>query len=669
MTDSNDFSDLLISLFRKSNDQYNVELRFDQVHAQTEHVPKRAIVLFDDPVLQELRQTTLNPEKHGRILRQVLFEKPGLMSAIQQYVAKADQKLRLRIEIDPSAAQLADIRWEMLRNLADTDFLAIDANLPFSRFLTTSDWDDYDLRPPEALHALIAVANPRNLSQIEGYSVSGPVGRFDYRLIEVDVQGEVERARAALAGLDQHNVFLLDGTPGSQGQATYQQIIAQLEKPCDILYLVCHGILLNDRPDQPPKPYLLLEKEDRAADWVNGENLASYIHNLPVQQRPRLVVLASCKSGGQSRVPSAQKSPKATDGNEFNGVPSAMLALGPCLVEAGLPAVVAMQDDIQMETVKQFMPVFFRSLLGKTGGRVDQAMAAARNAIYATHCPDWWVPVLYLRLKDGRIFNSFARELPSGVQTGETGLIEIPDGWFKMGPVPGPDVPNSQSSLHSVFLPAYLISKYPVTCREYARFINAAHRPVPLEMGWDGQNPPKGQEDYPVRGVTWFEALEYCHWLQDMTGKNYCLPSEAQWERSARGQDARLYPWGDEWLPGRCNLGNQNTAAVGAFPEQNETGLCDLVGNVLQWTTTIWGEKRSQPDPVYNDPWKADGRDDLQANRQLRRVVRGSSFSDSPQDCACTTRRSFLPDDRGQPGKRHGFRVVINNQLSWNQRR
>ena len=77
-----------------------------------------------------------------------------------------------------------------------------------------------------------------------------------------------------------------------------------------------------------------------------------------------------------------------------------------------------------------------------------------------------------------------------------------------------------------------------------------------------------------------------------------------------------------------------------------------LVGNVRQWTTTLWGEKRIVPDPKYSYPWKDDGRNDLNASRQVRRVVRGSSMKDDSLMLRCSTRSGQSPDDRGLPGAR-----------------
>jgi formylglycine-generating enzyme required for sulfatase activity len=100
---------------------------------------------------------------------------------------------------------------------------------------------------------------------------------------------------------------------------------------------------------------------------------------------------------------------------------------------------------------------------------------------------------------------------------------------------------------------------------------------------------------------------------------------------------------------------------VDAFPAQNEYGCFDLVGNIRQWTCSLWGEKRSAPDPRYAYPWKDDERNDVNgtASRQVRRVVRGSAAGDDPGNMRCSMRRGNSPDDEGLPGARHGFRVAL----------
>jgi iron(II)-dependent oxidoreductase len=99
---------------------------------------------------------------------------------------------------------------------------------------------------------------------------------------------------------------------------------------------------------------------------------------------------------------------------------------------------------------------------------------------------------------------------------------------------------------------------------------------------------------------------------------------------------------------------------VDAFPAQNEFGCFDLVGNIRQWTCSLWGEKRIAPDPAFAYPWKDDRRNDLNASRQVRRVIRGSSMKDDAALLRCSFRSGQAPDDPGLPGARTGFRVAIN---------
>ena len=327
MAEHIEHSDLLISLEHQSGEKYRVELHFTQSKAQVERTPRRATATFAEPTLTRLRQTALSPVSHGRELRQALFEKPGLDGYVRQCLAKADGMLRLRIEVDPNATELANLRWETLYNLEDTDFLAVDANRPLSRFISSSDWEDYNLRTQANLRALVVVANPQELSQPQGYTVRDPATNFIRDLGQVDVKGEVERAKSALQSLQ--DIRILANFPGSQGQATYDQVTHQLQKGCDILYLVCHGAMLTDEEDQRLKPFLLLEKEDGTADRVNGEDLANYIDNLLAAQCPRLAVLASCQSGGRGKVPTTGKKDGEINEDERSYDGGTLAALGP----------------------------------------------------------------------------------------------------------------------------------------------------------------------------------------------------------------------------------------------------------------------------------------------------------------------------------------------------
>jgi len=243
----------------------------------------------------------------------------------------------------------------------------------------------------------------------------------------------------------------------------------------------------------------------------------------------------------------------------------------------------------------------------------------------------------------------------------EPETIYIPPGPFLMGSPAGPGIPAYETPQREISLPAYRIGKYPVTNAQYEEFISQKGRLVTPSMGWDGQRVPTGLEGHPVSGVTLHEALAYCQWLSEKTGRKYSLPNEAQWEKACRGGNNFRYPWGDELAPERSNQGRSALAAVDAYPPQNDFGCFDLVGNVRQWTCTLWGEKRIAPDPAFAYPWKDDRRNDLNANRQIRRVVRGSSFKDNLTLLRCTARSGQVPEDVGFPEARHGFRVVLLN--------
>ena len=383
-----DYADLMIEVSRQAGNQYWVELNFSQSDGQTEQTPSQGAARFD---FNALRQLALQPEKYGRILKDALFAQPDLRdfyNKCQVSAGSARQSLRLRLLIDRSAVELQNLRWEMLRDLEDVSFIAIDANRPFSRFLHSSDWQRVDLRSKGELKALVVVANPKDLKV--GLELDGKI------LTEVDVIDEVARAREALHGLPV--VDVLESTLDAPGRVTLEKIQTALGRGYDILYLACHGALLSDDPQDPnsvQRPYLVLEGEDGSYDAVDGTRLVTFVRNQPSTSRPRLVVLASCQSGGHGQTPEEgqKESPHSID-------QGALAALGPRLVEAGVPAVVAMQDNIQVDTVRLFMPAFFKSLV--QDGHVDKAMAVARNAVQEH--PDWWVPVLYLRLRGGLLW-------------------------------------------------------------------------------------------------------------------------------------------------------------------------------------------------------------------------------------------------------------------------
>lgn len=261
-------------------------------------------------------------------------------------------------------------------------------------------------------------------------------------------------------------------------------------------------------------------------------------------------------------------------------------------------------------------------------------------------------------LIDRNLVDSLEPEIPRLPYEPET--ILIPAGRFLMGSPVGKNESKWESPQCEVDLPAYQIGKYPVTNEQYAEFIRQTGRLVAPESSWEGQKPPDDRLRYPIMGLTWYDALAYCEWLSEKTKRSYTLPSEAQWEKAARGTNGRIYPWGNEWQAHRCNHGSKEIQPVDAFLPQSEYGCYDLVGNVREWTSTLWGERLIAPDPDFRYPWIDDGRrDDLSAKSHFLRVYRGGAFSDPISHLRCSARNAFHPKKTGLPNKRHGFRVVL----------
>ena len=375
-----EYTDLEINLSRRDAESYAVEVRYSQPEDQADRPPERGSASFD---FGELRKKALDTEAYGRLLGGCLLSDGELRGYVDKTLAlsqQAEQKLRLRVLVDRSAPELHNLRWETLRVLEDEGYLAMNENVLFSRYLHSYDWSPVRLRPKGELRALVVIANPVDLKE-DRFEIDGRA------LAAVDVEGELERAKDGMKGVSE--VVELVSDEEAPGTVTLEKMVEKLREGYDIVYLVCHGALLPRdaaEPQSPREPYLWLEKEDGTADVANGNDLVQRIRDLSAPQRPQLVVLASCQSAGKGGSSSTDE--------------GALLGLGPQLAQAGIPAVMAMQGNITMETVAEFMPKFFEELV--EDGQLDRAMAAARGRVRER--PDWWMPVLYLRLKGGRFW-------------------------------------------------------------------------------------------------------------------------------------------------------------------------------------------------------------------------------------------------------------------------
>ncbi|MEB2333819.1 MAG: SUMF1/EgtB/PvdO family nonheme iron enzyme [Anaerolineaceae bacterium] len=208
----------------------------------------------------------------------------------------------------------------------------------------------------------------------------------------------------------------------------------------------------------------------------------------------------------------------------------------------------------------------------------------------------------------------------------EPTMVNIPAGKFLMGS----DESNDEKPPREVDLPTYSIGKYPITNREYQAFVRATSRNPPRD--WEGENFPPEKAEHPVAWVKWNDAVDYCTWLSKETGKQYRLPSEAEWEKAARGTDGRRYPWGDDFDSKNCNTqesGIGDTSEVGRFSPRGDSpyGCADMAGNVWEWTRSVL--KKYPYDPN-------DGREDENASGS--RALRGGSFFSNQRYARCAYR-------------------------------
>jgi len=169
---------------------------------------------------------------------------------------------------------------------------------------------------------------------------------------------------------------------------------------------------------------------------------------------------------------------------------------------------------------------------------------------------------------------------------------------------------------------------------------------------WENGKIPAKKDDHPVVNVYWHDAQAFCKWA------GVLLPSEAQWEKAARGPDGRLWPWGNEKpTKDHCNFGMnvKDTTPVGAYAKGvSPFGCLDMAGNVWEWTSSMWGRDSSKPG--YGYPYEAGhGREDLGAPDDVYRVLRGGSFANDDVSVRCADRGRYNPGYRNWYG---GFRVL-----------
>jgi serine/threonine-protein kinase len=222
----------------------------------------------------------------------------------------------------------------------------------------------------------------------------------------------------------------------------------------------------------------------------------------------------------------------------------------------------------------------------------------------------------------------------AGAQGSTKDMVLFAGGTFLMGS----NASREEAPEEEVHVAPFWMDRAPVTVGQYAKYVKETGAQPPKFWG----DPDFDGDDQPVIGVSWQDALAYAHWA----GKS--LPTEAQWEFAARGQENRRYPWGN-YPPdrNRCNFdGNLGLPTFTQMHEEGATpeGLLDMAGNVYEWTL----------DPYA--PYQYFRRDPKSAEKAPKRTARGGSWESHAEELTCTFRRGFFPDTQL---KSLGFRCVI----------
>jgi serine/threonine-protein kinase len=485
---------------------------------------------------------------------------------------------RLLLEIEPS--ELAALPWEMVHD--GQRFLGQADDIVLMRYLPPSQ-PAPPLAPQPPLRILAVAAAPVDIGGLD----------------QLDQDVEREKLTQAVAPLVQ----------GGMVELTWQEHVTLPALPAVLRKLAPHVFYFSGHGDFDPHSRtarLLFETEGGRAQLVGGDDLTLLL------AEHRSLRLAILNTNMSARVDA--------------GAP----ALASTLVNAGLSAAIGLQGVITDAGAIRFAQRLFAELV--RGRTVAEAVQAGRREM-AQAAPgwlEWTLPVLFTATPDMVLVPPIDIDLPPSRPPISFDWVEIPAGSFLMGSDRKKDGRAYDNELpqHTVTLPAYRIARTPVTNAQYRVFVQATGRHAPQH--WKEGRIPEGKEDHPVVYVSWQDAVAFCRWASEATGATIRLPTEAEWEKAARGTDGRIYPWGnDKPTAEHCNFSRNvgDTTPVGSYPKgASPYGVLDVAGNVWEWTNSLF--RRYPYDPT-------DGREDSYSEE--RRTVRGGSFHDLVRyvRCAC----------------------------------
>ena len=236
--------------------------------------------------------------------------------------------------------------------------------------------------------------------------------------------------------------------------------------------------------------------------------------------------------------------------------------------------------------------------------------------------------------REPQIGDEYQLLLPSGVTMD---FVYVPAGEFWMGATKDDkDAIDCEKPQHKVYLDGYWIGKHPVTNEQYRAFVKHGGGEEP---GCINRFNNQHKHRHPVVGVNWHQAEKFCQWLSQHSGERVYLPTEAQWEKAARGTDGRRYPWGDRVpTPQLANYDKiiGDTTSVGSYPSgASPYGALDMAGNVWEWVVDWYAEDYYSRSPAENPTGPTSGE---------FRVLRGGSWDYNELFLRVSSRLGYIPD-------------------------
>lgn len=226
-------------------------------------------------------------------------------------------------------------------------------------------------------------------------------------------------------------------------------------------------------------------------------------------------------------------------------------------------------------------------------------------------------------------------------------LVRIPAGEFGMGSSDkGSNAQRNEKPQHKVYLDEYLMGMHEVTMSQFRAFIQATG------FRTDSKSFPMGKDDHPVTMVSWDDAIAFCRWASQVTGRDVHLPTEAQWEKAARGTEERIYPWGNIVdRVNRCNCDNNvgDTTPVSELSPSGDSpyGCMDMSGNVWEWVNDWYQCDYYSVSSGSNPPGPATGK---------YRVLHGGGWGSNWGYVRASNRYHYTPDVRKNDV---GFRCAV----------